>query len=214
MMTTSKLLSLGFLFIGVFILIQVISPLFLFKLWEVGQNLSSTILISPKSPDNKILGVSILSQDNFPSFVSVLKRPTTASYSQFSLSVPTLKIDTSPVDVDSNDLSKRLAHLPGSALPGEKGNVFISGHSAISWIFSGFQKAIFAKLMDLKKGDQILVSADGTNFTYQVVETRVVDPTDLSVVNPPDNLGRYITLMTCVPPGLNTKRLVVLGKMI
>ena len=34
------------------------------------------------------------------------------------------------------------------------------------------------------------------------------------VLNPPDNKGRYITLMTCYPPGLNFKRLIVLGKMI
>lgn len=213
-MVVGKLLSLSFLFIGVFILVQVISPLVFFKLWEIGQKSTNQLLISPTVATNsKILGISIKSQDNFPSFVSTLKRETAPSYTSFSLSVPSLKIVDSEVWVDSNDLSKKLAHLPGSALPGEKGNIFISGHSALSWIFKN-QTAIFQRLMEIKKGDQILVSASGTNFTYQVIEIKVVNPTDLSVINPPDERNRYITLMTCVPPGLNTKRLVVLGKMI
>lgn len=213
-MAVGKLLSLGFLSVGVFILVQILLPLVSFKLWEIGQKYSNQLLISPKSPkDKNFLGISIKNQGNFPSFISNLKRESSPNYSEFSLSVPSLNIDNSPVEVDSNDLSKRLAHLPGSALPGEKGNVFISGHSAISWIFKN-QKAIFQKLQDIKKGDKIFVSANGVDFTYQVMEITVVNPSDLSVINSPDQLGRYITLMTCVPPGLNTKRLVVLGKMI
>lgn len=208
-----KVASLGFLSLGVFILLQIVLPLVSFKIWEIGQKYTSNLLISPQPPKREVLGISIKNQGNFPSFVSSLKRDTTPNYSEFSLSVPALEIATVPVEVDSNDLSKKLAHLPGSALPGEKGNVFISGHSALSWIFKN-QKATFTRLKDLKKGDQILISAGGTNFTYQVVESRIVNPTDLSVVNPKDEGGRYITLMTCVPPGLNTKRLVVLGKMI
>jgi LPXTG-site transpeptidase (sortase) family protein len=40
-----------------------------------------------------------------------------------------------------------------------------------------------------------------------------VDPKDVSVINPPDGSGRYLTLMTCVPPGFNAKRLIVLAKL-
>src|SRR5256884_2553325 len=50
---------------------------------------------------------------------------------EFSLTIPKLKINKAIVEVDSNDLSKNLAQLPGSALPGEKGNLFVSGHSII-----------------------------------------------------------------------------------
>ena len=66
----------------------------------------------------------------------------------------------------------------------------------------------------IKEGDQIEVEAMGTKFTYQVTELKIISPSDVSVINPPDPLGRFISLMTCVPPGLNLKRLVVLGKMI
>lgn len=209
-----KLISLGFLSIGIFLLMQVVLPVISFQIWAIGQKYNDTILISPRSPKmGQVLGVSVQNKDNFPAFISTLTRETKPNYSQFQLSVPRLKIADTTVYVDSNDLAKGLVQLPGSALPGEKGNIFISGHSALSRLFSG-NSAVFSKLMDLKKGDQIFAEAGGGKFVYQVVELKVVDPNDLSVIPPPDTLGRYISLMTCVPPGLNFKRLVVLGKMI
>lgn len=208
-----RVVSLGFLSIGIFILMQVVLPIVSFQVWQLGQKVNGQILISPIRSNEQILGISVQNRDNFPAFVSSLKRETQPNYNQFQLSIPKLKIEGSPVYVDSNDLSKGLAQLPGSALPGEKGNVFISGHSAGSSFFAG-EMAIFAKLTDLKKGDEISVEAGSAKFVYRVVEIKVVDPSDLSVIPAPEEQGRYISLMTCVPPGLNFKRLVVLGKMV
>ena len=208
-----KFIPLGFLSIGIFVLMQVIMPLISFKIWEFGQAVNNQILISPQGVNEQVLGISIQNKNNFPSFVSNLTRETKVSYSEFRLTVPSLKLEDNIVYVDSNDLSKGLAQLPGSALPGEKGNVFISGHSALSRFFTG-QNAPFAKLSDLKKGDEILVEAANNKFVYKVTEIKIVDPSETWVINPPDKIGRYISLMTCVPPGLNLKRLVVLGKMV
>lgn len=208
-----KLIPLGFLSIGIIVLMQVILPIVSFQIWWYGQKANNRILISPQRSNKEVLGVSIKSKDNFPAFVSNLTRETQSGYSQFQLSVPRLKLDQSTVYVDNNDLTKGLSQLPGSAMPGEKGNVFISGHSALSALL-GIRNAPFARLMDLKKGDEIFVAAANTRFTYKVIEIKVVDPADLSVILPPDLQGRYISLMTCVPPGLNLKRLVVLGKMV
>lgn len=214
MIGSAKFISLGFLAVGVFVLMQVFLPILSFQLWEIGQNYGNSRLITPHTSNNtQILGVSIEQKDNFSTFISSIKRETKPNYDQFQLSVPKLNISQTIVGVDSNDLSKYLAHLPGSALPGEKGNVFISGHSALSQFFS-MKKAVFANLPSLKKGDQIEVLAAGAKFSYFVLELKIVDPKDLSVINPPDSSGRYLTLMTCVPPGLNTKRLTVLAKMI
>jgi len=210
----SKIIPVTFLSVGIFLLMQVILPIASFQIWWLGQKYQNSLLVSPTSPkESQVLGISIQSKDNFPAFISNLSRQTPADYSQFSLTIPKLNIDKATVEVDSNDLSKNLAHLPGSALPGEKGNIFISGHSALSPIFS-FNKALFANLTDLKKGDQIIIEALGVKFKYEVDSLTVVDPNDLSVIKTPDNIGRYVSLMTCVPPGLNFKRLVVLGKML
>lgn len=213
MISISKIVPVGFLSIGVFLLMQVILPLASFKVWEFGQQYSNEILVSPSLSGKQVLGVSIENTDNFSKIVSNIKRETDANYSQFSITIPKLKIDHSQVLVDSNDADVSLVHLPGSSLPGERGNVFISGHSALSKLFN-LQKAEFGNLTDLKKGDEITIEAIGVKFKYRVEQLRVVNPNDLSVINPPDTQGRYISLMTCVPPGLNFKRLVVLGKMI
>lgn len=208
-----KLIPLGFLSVGVIILMQVILPVVSFQVWWFQQRFNNQILISPQRSGSAVLGISVKNKDNFPAFVSSLTRATQPNYSQFQLSVSKLKLDQSIVYVDNNDLSKGLSQLPGSAMPGEKGNVFISGHSGLSPLL-GVKNAPFARLTDLKEGDEIFIEAANTKFTYKVIEIKVVNPGDLSVIAPPDTLGRYISLMTCVPPGLNLKRLVVLGKMI
>lgn len=210
--SAKKLIPIGFLAVGIFILMQVILPVITFGLWALGQELNSAVLVSPGEVGSDVLGVSIQDSYNFPAFISTAK-PEKRSYSKFYLSAPRLKIENAEVFVDSNDVSKGLAHLPGSPLPGEKGNVFISGHSSLRPSFT-IKKALFSNLTDLKIGDEIAVQARGTKFTYKVIGFKIVDPSDLSVLNPPEPLGRYISLMTCVPPGLNLKRLVVLGKMI
>lgn len=212
-----KIIALIFLGLGVFLLLQVLLPVISFKIWEIQNSQLADQLINPEADAAKVLGVSISTsqEDNFPAFISSIKRKEAAPYQQFEIEIPTINIKTD-VSVDSNDLKQGLAHLPGTALPGEKGNMFISGHSALPQFFkaSEDEEAIFAHLPNLKKGDKIKVRAGQTEFNYQVVGFQIVNPKDLSVVAPPDQQGRYISLMTCVPPGLNTKRLVVLGRLI
>lgn len=206
-----KLMAVFFLLCGALLLIEVGLPILNLHILESVLQKSS-ILISPQSDQTQVLGVSIQTFDNFPAFISSFHRETKPPFNQFSLSVPSLKIDDR-VEVDSNDLTLGLVHLPGSALPGEKGNMFISGHSALP-LFSDSLSAKFANLPKIKKGDQILITALGAKYIYKVVDMKIVHPKETSVILPPDEKGRYVTLMTCVPPGLNTKRLVILGKLI
>src|SRR3989338_10874546 len=114
-MILSKIIPLGFLSIGIILLLQVILPIASFQLWLIGQKYNNNILISPNfAKGAQVLGVSVQNKDNFPSIVSSLKRDLKASYVVFSLSVPKLKIERAQVEVDSNDLSNGLVHLPGS----------------------------------------------------------------------------------------------------
>lgn len=207
-----KIIPLSFLIIGILLIGQVSLPMISFQIWEGVLAKNSLPLTSPQT--SAILGVSIENtEDNFPQFVSNTTRLSAASYPHFTVSVPSIKVKDEIVFVDNNDLSLGLIHLPGSSLPGEKGNVFISGHSVLP-IFSKSKTARFANLPHIKIGDEITLSALGTKFTYKVTDIKIVRPDEVSVIAPPDNIGRYVTLMTCVPPGLNTKRLVVLGKLI
>jgi len=209
-----KVLSLAFLGAGVFVLVQVIMPIISFKLWEVSLNQQNTPLTSPNPNEQQVLGVSVENQNGFPAIVSNNNRLTPLPYKEFRISIPSLKLDDVKTVVETNDFEQNLAHMPGTALPGERGNVFLTGHSSLPQLFrAGNYKAIFARLPEIKKGDKIFVSAGGQKFTYTVLNLKVVDPKETSVINPPDSEGRYLTLMTCVPPGLYLKRLIVLAKL-
>lgn len=214
-----KFLSLSALGFGVFILMQVGLPLLSYKLWELTHLPNLAPLIDPAgsvSKKKEVLGISVYTaSNNFPAITSTRTRESVPSFATFTLSVPALEIYKAEVIVDSNDIDKSLAHLPGTALPGEKGNVFISGHSAaiVRPRLIDPYKSIFSNLHKLKPRDKIAVTSGGQTFNYQVIGFKLVSPYDMSVVESPDASGRYISLMTCVPPGINTKRLVVLGKL-
>ncbi len=210
-----RLISLLFLGIGVFLLVQVVMPFISFKIWEIvvypEQNVA---LVSPYPDTQAVLGISIENQNNFPAVTSSNKRIPPAPYKSFSLTIPGINLSNAEVMVDSNDLDGHLSHLPGSALPGEKGNVFISGHSSLpQFSIHGNYKAIFSRLPDIKRGDVMNVEAGGQKYEYIVQGLSIVDPKDTSVINPPNSTGRYMSLMTCVPPGLYLKRLVVLAEL-
>ncbi len=203
-----KKLSLFSLVLGLFLLFVVGWPVLQYQIWLVTEYHESVNLLSPTS--NQVLGASTLgdfSSGNFGDSVS--QKP----YEKFTISVPKIKLNNETVIVDSNNFDQQLAHLPGTALPGEKGNVFITGHSSVFLWQLGNKKPIFNNLNTLKKGDEIKVDAFGQNFVYAVQGVKVVNPTDVYVINPPGGDGRYLTLMTCVPPGFNTERLVVLAKL-
>ncbi|MBI2022214.1 sortase [Candidatus Daviesbacteria bacterium] len=215
-----KSVSLILLGLGVFILMQVVLPFASFKIWELSYYDQSQALKDPTAqnvPDNnylaQVLGVKVENINNFPAFISD-RNIGSAPYSEFELSIPKLDLKDIRVLVSSDNFESNLAHLKGTALPGEKGNIFITGHSSLPLPFSaGKQKPFFVNLPNIKKGDEIILKALGQSYAYEVLGMRIVDPKDLSVINPPDSQGRYLSLMTCVPPGFNTKRLIVLARL-
>ena len=150
--------------------------------------------------------------DDFSYFVTQNER--TYPYSEFKLSIPKLEIRDARVLVNAQDFQKNLAQLPGSALPGEVGNVFITGHSVLPQFFDPQNYlTIFSTLSKIGVGDEIFAEAQGLIYDYQVIKIFSVDPSDLSVISPPDGVNKYLTLMTCVPPGIGSQRLIVLTKL-
>lgn len=209
-----KVFPLLFLGAGIFILIQVVMPFVAYKVWEVTYFQQNSILVDPHPRDDKVLGISIENVGNFPAIVSNSLRIAPPPYLQFNLKIPKINLYWGRVVVDSNEFENNLAHLPGTSLPGEVGNVFISGHSSLTQFYKeGNYKAVFSRLPELARGDEIIVEVMGEQYRYFVEGLKIVDPKDISVVKPPDSSGRYLTLMTCVPPGFNTKRLVVLARL-
>lgn len=131
------------------------------------------------------------------------------SYATYSLSIPKLKIDSAEVILGSEDLKKSLIQYPKTAMPGQFGSPVIFGHSVLPQFFNPKSYVtIFSTLHKLKQGDEIIVDYDRVRYKYLVSEMYEVQPTDLSVLEQRFD-GRYLTLITCSPPGTYLRRLVV-----
>lgn len=148
----------------------------------------------------------------FPTAPELPPRPSKISH--YTLSIEKLGIEKAIVEIGGDDIMKTLVQYSGTALPGQYGNVVIFGHSVLPQFFSPKNyKTIFATLPTLEKGDEILVDFDGILYRYQVTEMIEVDPSDVSVLAQYYD-DRYLSLVTCVPPGTYLRRLVVRARLI
>lgn len=132
------------------------------------------------------------------------------------LIIPKLNIDV-PVDFDVhyNDIMEAMNHgvarfsIPGAdALPGQIGNLVISGHSAGDIYSSNPYKFIFSGLERMNEGDLIYVNYNSVRYTYQVTGSKVVDPSDVqALIYETDK--PVMTLITCTPLGTSKYRLLL-----
>jgi sortase A len=122
------------------------------------------------------------------------------------IEAPTIGLRAAVVEgVGVRDLRKGPGHLPRSPLPGEQGNVVISGHRTT-------YGAPFSRLDELAAGDPIrLVTPRGT-FEYTVSSKRTVAPTEVSVIAPTDDAR--LTLTTCHPRYSARQRLIVVASLV
>jgi sortase A len=102
--------------------------------------------------------------------------------------------------VTSSTLRRSAGHIPGTALPGQLGNVGIAGH----------RDTFFRPLKEIQKDDTLtLTTLEGT-YRYVVDSTEIVPPEDVQVLDPS---GRpTLTLVTCYPfyyVGSAPKRFIV-----
>ena len=89
--------------------------------------------------------------------------------------------------IDARTLRLAVGYIPGTALPGEKGNVGLAGH----------RDTFFRKLRDINPDDEIRVTTRDGVFRYFVQRTNIVQPSDVSVL---DATGYpALTLVTCYP---------------
>lgn len=104
------------------------------------------------------------------------------------IEIPRLRLSVAVVEgVDTTTLRRSVGHIPGTALPGEFGNVGLAGH----------RDTFFRPLQDLKVKDEIQISTGRGRFKYEVVSLRVVNPEDVGVLAPSGE--NVLTLVTCYP---------------
>ncbi|MDO8507813.1 MAG: sortase [bacterium] len=126
---------------------------------------------------------------------------------KISANVPIVYAGTKDEKTIQNLLHSGVVHYQGTAMPGEVGNSFITGHSSNYWWDTGKYNQVFVMLDKLGPGDQAVVYNNGKKFVYTVRDKVVVAPEDVSVLSP--TATPTLSLMTCTPPGTSWKRLVV-----
>jgi len=109
-------------------------------------------------------------------------------------------------------LKNGIIHYPGTALPGEGGNVVLTGHSSYYAWDAGRFKDVFALLHELTLGDRVVIFFNQRKYVYEIFDIKTVYPSQVDVLG--QTRDERLTLITCTPIGTNLKRLVVTGKLI
>lgn len=89
--------------------------------------------------------------------------------------------------IDPGTLRRAAGHLPGTALPGEPGNVAIAGH----------RDSFFRDLRGIRSGDRVRLTTPDGVFEYRVVSKKVVRPDQTEVLSA--SAAPTLTLITCFP---------------
>ncbi|HEY1204109.1 MAG: class D sortase [Bryobacteraceae bacterium] len=102
--------------------------------------------------------------------------------------IPRLGLSAVVVEgIGRTTLRRGVGHIPGTALPGEPGNVGLSGH----------RDTFFRPLKDLRIKDEIQFSTLKGDFKYEVESLRVVEPRSVGVLA--SSKENVLTLVTCYP---------------
>jgi sortase A len=106
---------------------------------------------------------------------------------------------------DTGSLRKGPGHYPATSFPGQGGTVAIAGHRTT-------YGAPFNEIDRLKPGDEIELDMPYGNFTYVVQKTRIVDPSELSVVDRVPG-AEQLVLSACHPLYSASQRIIVFARL-
>jgi len=135
------------------------------------------------------------------------------------LQIPAIELDAPFIEgIRLSTLDYGPGHWPGTAMPGELGNVVVAGHRTS-------HNADFRHLDRLQPGDQVIFDLDdsqglendhatvplpdpfGGRYVYEVAFVEVVGPEALWIVS--QDYRHSATLFACHPPGSVSQRIVV-----
>jgi LPXTG-site transpeptidase (sortase) family protein len=107
-------------------------------------------------------------------------------------------------------LSNKAAHAAGSSFPGQKGLIYLFGHSTNSIFNLNFFNPVFYSVKNLEKGDELALLYQGKLYKYRIDDKKIVEADDLSNLQAEPNEEKLI-LQTCWPPGTSWKRLLLIA---
>lgn len=105
------------------------------------------------------------------------------------LHIPKIESDLPIIEgTDEDELAKGVGHYKGTAYPLQDDQIVLSGH----------RDTIFRRMGELELGDTMTVQLPYGEFVYEIVETKIVDADDRTIIVPtaPDEV---LTVTTCYP---------------
>ncbi|MNM51804.1 Sortase family protein [compost metagenome] len=114
------------------------------------------------------------------------------------LKIPKINVETAVVEgVELSTLRYAIGHFPETSKAGEKGNFALAAHN----------DRFFKDVDELVKGDEIIIKTKENEYVYEVNDSFIVEPEQVSVLDATKD--STITLVTCTPGG--KKRLIIKG---
>jgi sortase A len=213
--------------IGAVVILGLVVLQFIYRLQELNRDSLALVLAGTPSPTPLITAVVLPSGHTPPdspggpapndSEVPADLRPKMQSY--LSLAVPTRgpeqpqRLDLPSIEKNNlpvlegdgwDQLRQGVGHHIGSANPGSTGNVVLSAHNDIFG-------ELFRDLDRLQPGDAVFLYTATQKFTYRVVQIRIVEPTDISVLS--SSARPILTLVSCYPYMIDNQRIVVTAEL-
>lgn len=138
--------------------------------------------------------------------------------------IPAIWVDAPIVDINfvsedklkhgdfSSELYSGVVKYPSTPEPWHKGNSLIFGHTSYyRWKKNPYWE-VFAKMFELKKWDEIKIARKWQLYVYEIVDSKVVKPTEVDATYMQYTNWEYLTLMGCYPVWSDTRRWLIIAK--
>jgi sortase A len=117
------------------------------------------------------------------------------------IEIPRISLDRPVYEgITLGTLDNGPGHWPGSAMPGQIGNVVVAGHRVS-------HSGPFRNIDQLQPGDEVVLTTADGRFVYVVSGSEVVEPTAIEVIE--QTPAATATLFACHPPGSTKYRYIV-----
>jgi sortase A len=131
--------------------------------------------------------------------------PTPGPEQAIRIQIPSINVDAPVVQGDGwEQLKKGVGQHVGTVNPGQDGNLVLSAHNDIFG-------EIFRDLDKLKSGDQVTLFTNQRAYNYVIVNTKIVEPTDVEVMA--SSQDPTVTLISCYPYMVDKQRIVIVARL-
>ncbi len=130
-----------------------------------------------------------------------------------NIETPIQYVDEADEELFQKALENGIVHYPGTALPGEFGNPYLFGHSSDYLWKAGDYKQVLKELIDIPVDTEVrITNPDGELFIFRVIETKIVGPKEVSVLDQQNHERQLLTIQTSWPLGTALKRYIAVSE--